>query len=286
MTSPNSTLEALVTTSDLDEFALSVRRLTTDLAAADDWLPGAHVDDRSQPLSVGLDRLGWHDLTLGEEETLPFLGVAALELGRAATSLYDIIQILGGSPLVQGLAMYGQPGQSVAITGPTEAHYRLATIGDSTQVAFADSLGVHSVAGLDDPETVEDARKRLVAWESATVGYFAGLASFVVDAATDHARQREIFGRTLAHLEAVQQRLGDAAATADALVLAAKSGAHGLPALAHAASSTWSVMVHAHLIFGAIGFTLEFPLQRYSRRAKALGAFVDGWIDQSLEQAT
>jgi alkylation response protein AidB-like acyl-CoA dehydrogenase len=44
-------------------------------------------------------------------------------------------------------------------------------------------------------------------------------------------------------------------------------------------------MVHGHMIFGAIGFTLEFPLQRYSRRAKALGSFVNGWIDQRLGQA-
>jgi alkylation response protein AidB-like acyl-CoA dehydrogenase len=44
-------------------------------------------------------------------------------------------------------------------------------------------------------------------------------------------------------------------------------------------------MVHGHMVFGAIGFTLEFPLQRYSRRAKALGSFVDGWIDQRIGQA-
>jgi len=41
-----------------------------------------------------------------------------------------------------------------------------------------------------------------------------------------------------------------------------------------------SVISHGHLVFGAVGFTLEFPMQRYSRRAKALGSFVDGWIDQ------
>ncbi len=271
--------------SDLDEFARSVRKLTNDLAAGDNWRPGAHVDDRSESLTAGLDRLGWQDLASGDEQTLPFLATAALELGRAATTPYDVVQILGGSPLVQGLAMYGQPGRPVAIPGPNETGYRTATILESTEVAFADSLGVHFVSRLDDSTIVGDAQSRLAAWEAATVGYFAGLASFVVDSATEHAREREIFGRTLAHLEAVQQRLGDAAATADALVLSARAGAHGLTAVAHAASSTWSVMTHGHLVFGAIGFTLEFPLQRYSRRAKALGSFVDGWIDQRIEQA-
>jgi len=272
-------------TSDLEEFARSVRNLTHDLAMTDDWRPGAHLDDRSEPLSAGLDRLGWHDLTVGGEETLPFLATAALELGRGAATPYDVVQVLGGSPLIEGLAMYGHPGASVAITEPNGLGYHLASIRESREVAFADSLGVHSVSGLDDGLRVENADERLSAWESAAVGYFAGLASFVVDSATEHAREREIFGRTLAHLEAVQQRLGDAATTADALVLSARDGAHGLPALAHAASSTWSVMVHGHMIFGAIGFTLEFPLQRYSRRAKALGSFVNGWIDQRLGQA-
>jgi alkylation response protein AidB-like acyl-CoA dehydrogenase len=151
---------------------------------------------------------------------------------------------------------------------------------------FADSLGVHAVSGVDEARPIDGgADKRQAAWEAATVGYFAGLASFVVDTAIEHAREREIFGRTLAHLDAVQQRLADAATTTDALALSAREGAHGLPALAHAASSTWSVMLHGHMIFGAIGFTLECPLQRYSRRAKALGAFVDGWIDYRIGYA-
>lgn len=129
---------------------------------------------------------------------------------------------------------------------------------------------------------MSDAARRMTAWETATVGYFAGLAGYVVDSAVDYARSREIFGRTLAHLDAVQQRLGDAATSAELLALSAREGAHGLPALAHATASTWSVISHGHLVFGAVGFTLEFPMQRYSRRAKALGSFVDGWIDHRI----
>jgi len=76
------------------------------------------------------------------------------------------------------------------------------------------------------------------------VGYFAGLASYVVDTATEHARGRRTFGRTLAHLDAVQQRLADAATVADGLVLSARAGSHGLAAMAHAASGTWEVMLN------------------------------------------
>ncbi|MEC3979052.1 acyl-CoA dehydrogenase family protein [Amycolatopsis sp. H20-H5] len=260
-----------------------MRRLATDVAGADEWRPGSHVDDRSASLSAGLRHLGGHDLTSGDEDTLPFLATAAVELGRAATTVYDIVQVLGGSPLVGGLAMYAQPNQLIALGNP--GGYRVAAVLSSTPVVFADSLGVHSMDATEDEGTLTDGDKRLTAWEAATVGYFAGLASFVVDFATEHARSREIFGATLAHVDAVQQRLADAATTADALVLSAREGAHGLPALAHAASSTWDVMLHGHLIFGAIGFTMEFPLQRYSRRTKALGSFVDGWIDQRIGSA-
>lgn len=264
---------------ELDAFAHSVRQLA-NAPASDAWQPGTHVDDRSERLSAGLVALGWDDLSPGDEDTLPFLGVAALELGRAAVSPYDIMQLLGGSPLVGGLAMYAQPGQQVAIAD--ETGYRTATVRSSTPVKFADSLGVHSVTAFESTHSMSDAAARMAAWETATIGYFAGLAAYVVDLALEYARGREIFGRTLAHLDAVQQRLGDAATSAELLALSAREGAHGLPALAHATSSTWSVISHGHLVVGAVGFTLEFPMQRYSRRAKALGSFVDGWIDHRI----
>lgn len=264
--------------SELEAFAASVRQLVAATAAQDVWQPGSHVDDRSERLSAGLVGLGWNDLSPGDEVTLPFLAAAAVELGRAAASPYDIVQLLGGSPLVGGLAMYAQPGQQVAIAD--ESGYRTATVTSSTPVKFADSLGVHHVTTFERTQPISDATARMTAWETATVGYFAGLAGYVVDLALEHARGREIFGRTLAHLDAIQQRLGDAATSAEMLALTAREGAHGLPALAHATSSTWSVISHGHLVFGAVGFTLEFPMQRYSRRAKALGSFVDGWIDQ------
>ncbi len=269
--------------SELQTFAASVRQLLATTAANDAWRPGTHVDDRSERLSAGLAGLGWDDLSPGDEATLPFLAAAAVELGRAAASPYDIIQLLGGSPLIDSLAMYAQPGQRVAIAD--ESGYRTATVTSSTPVQFADSLGVHHVTGFENTPSMPDPVARMTAWETATIGYFAGLAGHVVDLALQHARSREIYGRTLAHLDAVQQRLGDAATSAEMLALAAREGAHGLPALAHATSSTWSVISHGHLVFGAVGFALEFPMQRYSRRAKALGCFVDGWIDQRIGSA-
>lgn len=270
---------------ELDAFAHSVRRLAAETAPEkDSWRPGEHVDDSCERLSAGLQSLGWSELSDGGTHTLPFLATAALELGRAAASMYDIMGLLGGAPLIDGLAMYARPGRQVAIADPTG--YRRATVTASTPVNIADSLGVHRVTAYQDIRPAQDARTRIAAWEAATVGYFAGLATHVVDLAIDHALGRTIFGRSLAHLDAVQQRLGDAATIATMLTLSARDGAHGPPALAHAATSTWTVMAHAHLVFGALGFTLEFPLQRYSRRTKALGAFTNSWLDQRTTHHT
>lgn len=270
---------------EIDDFARSVGQLIGRVNPPDEWRPGLHVDDRSAALSTGLAALGWDELAAGDSEMLPFLAMGAVELGRRATTPFDVVRLLGGSPLVGEFAMYAGPGESVAI--PREGGgYQLTVVTDATPVPFADSLGVHRVLALHTAEATPGGEAQQAAWEAAAVGYLAGLAGGAVDMAIEHARSREIFGKTLAHIDAVQQRIADAATTAEALVLSAREGAHGLPALAHASASVWQVMSHAHLIFGAIGFTLEFPLQRYSRRTKAFGAFVDGWIDQKVAETT
>lgn len=268
--------------SEVAAFASSVRKMVGENAPHDDWRPGTHVNDRDEALASGLTSLGWDDL-LHDSELLPFVGAAALELGRVASSAHCLTGILGGSPVVKSFAMYGEAGTQVAL--PTASGYSLATVEASSPVNFIDSLAVHAVESVGVGVPVDDAAGTIAAWEAAVVGYFAGLTVGALDLALTHARQREIFGRTLVHLSPVQQRLADAATISDALRLSAIAGAHGLPAIAHASSRTWDVMNHCNLIFGAIGYTLEFPMQRYSRRTKALGSFVSGWIDQQIAVA-
>lgn len=267
---------------DVEAFASSVRKMVDEIAPNDTWRPGTHVSDQDMALAGGLINLGWEDL-LHDRDLLPFVGAAALEVGRAAASPQFLIAVLGGSPLVKGLAMYAAPGTLIAL--PTVSGYSLAPVEASVPVNFIDSLGVHAVETVGDAVPAADADVALATWEAAVVGYFAGLTVGALDLAITHARQREIFGQTLAHLSPVQQRLADAATISDALRLSAVQGAHGLPSIAHASARTWDVMNHCNLVFGAIGYTLEFPMQRYSRRTKALGSFVSGWIDQQIALA-
>ncbi|WP_248761104.1 acyl-CoA dehydrogenase family protein [Pseudarthrobacter sp. SSS035] len=266
-------------TTEVETFASSVRQLVGTINSSDSWRPGAHIDSQDPALTAGLHDLGWGDL-VGDTDFLPFVGAAALELGRAALTPFDVTGLLGGSPVVSGLAMHGAVGSAVAV--PEKNGYQLKTITASSPVNFSDSLGVHLVEATTDQEFIEDGDLRRAAWEAAVVGYFAGLAIGAVDMAISHAAERQIFGKTLAHVPAVQQRIADAATTATALRLSAASGAHGIAAIAYASSRTWAVMAHCHLVFGAIGYTLEFPLQRYARHTKALSTFVNGWVDQQI----
>lgn len=265
--------------SEVEAFASSVRRMVEETILKDAWRPGTHVSDHNEALTAGLTQLGWDDL-LHDADLLPFVGAAALELGRVAASPEFLVGLLGGSPLVSGFAMYGELGNQVAV--PNESGYSLSKIEASTAVNFIDSLGVHSVDRIGEETQVSNAGQNIALWETAVVGYFAGLSVGALDLAIAHARQREIFGKTLAHLSPVQQRLADSATISDALQLSAVQGAHGLAAIAHASSRTWDVMNNCNLVFGAIGYTLEFPMQRFSRRTKALGTFVSGWIDQQI----
>ncbi|MGH8879822.1 MAG: acyl-CoA dehydrogenase family protein, partial [Stackebrandtia sp.] len=231
----------------------SVRRLLAGHDLVDGWLPGRAVDDHRPDLSAALAGVGWSELPAAGEDALPFIGAAAVEMGRAVAPFIDVVSVLGGSPSVQGLAMYGA------------------------------SLGVHLVSLAGTSTAVAGPAQRMAAWETATVGYLAGLADSSVSRAIDHARHRQVFGRTLAQIETVQQRLADAATVSDSLVLAAHEGASGLAALAHATGAVGGVMTHCHQVLGAIGFTIEFPMQRYSRRAKAIASFANAWIDQRLD---
>jgi hypothetical protein len=268
---------------ELETFASSVRQLLAHHTQPDAWRPGRQADDHRSALTTALAEIGWEDLPDGGNEALPFVGAAAVEMGRSAAPYCDVLSLLGGSPMVGGLAMY--VGSRGVVAAPVAAGYTLSPVVESRAVNFADALDVHLVDQTAPAVSAPNALARIAAWETATLGYLAGLADGSVVRAVAHARDREVFGKSLAQIETVQQRLADAATVADALVLSAQEGATGLPALAHATGAMGSVMSHCHQVFGAIGFTLEFPMQRYSRRAKALSSFVNGWIDQRLELA-
>lgn len=107
----------------------------------------------------------------------------------------------------------------------------------------------------------------------------SGAAEQVLALAVAQAKEREQFGRPLARFQAVQQLLAQLAAETVAVVVAAQAAVlaleHGTPedaafaiaaAKASSSASAGSIAAWGHQVLGALGFTIEHPLHRSTRR--------------------
>ena len=141
---------------------------------------------------------------------------------------------------------------------------------------YTDALGVARVesAGTETPLAGDEARVRMDAWCAGSTGYLAGLGEEALRLALEHARSRRAFGGPLAALEPVQQMLADAATLVDGLTLLS-ADSPGADALAHAGEAAERAVAICMQVTGALGFTLEFPLQRAYRRGRAARAWAD-----------
>lgn len=237
------------------------------LGPAPDWTPGAVIDDRSPALSAALVGMGWLDLA-GDDGLAPLAGAAAVGLGRRLAPLCDVDALLGGSPLAGELVRYGA-GSAVLPGGARVAVLR------SEPVPYGDAIGVHRALDLQPDGRVAPAE--LAAWTAASTGYLAGLSGWAFETALEYVRGRRAFGGTLAALAPVQQRLADAATVVDGLVLLAQEPPSPA-ALGYAGAAAVEVTAACQQLVGAIGFTLEFPLQRAYRRARAVQLWADALL--------
>jgi butyryl-CoA dehydrogenase len=262
-----------VLAADVREFAASVAGALERHPTEDPWRPGTHADDGNPALRDALLELGWKDVST-DPSLLPFVGPAAVELGRRFAPLDLVDATLGGALLVDGYARYpNERGRLVEFAGDA-LHVRTAV--RLTPVGYIDALGVQRVEAADDEEVITgiDAVRPRDAWIAANVGYLAGLAAEAVRLAAHHAKSRHAFGRPLAALDPVQQHLATAATLADGVSLLAE--ARVTPAgLAHAGEAACEATALCQQVVGAIGYTLEFPLQRAFRRARTVRSWAD-----------
>jgi alkylation response protein AidB-like acyl-CoA dehydrogenase len=115
--------------------------------------------------------------------------------------------------------------------------------------------------------------------------YAVGLGDAALALAVDHARNREQFGRPIGVNQAVSHQCVDMRVDIDAMrvlvhqaawYLDRASGTHDAAAARAVALATAyardvipSVFARAHQVHGAMGFTMEYDLQLFSRRAKS-----------------
>jgi alkylation response protein AidB-like acyl-CoA dehydrogenase len=244
------------------------------------WRPGEFGDDRNAALTSALAAAGWPSLA-EESELLAFAGPAAIELGRRLAPI-DVIDALLGGPLLAGqLVRYGGAGNAVAVSRDALTSFRVE---QERPLPYGDAIGVSHVEGLEQTAQLRgpQARLRIDAWLAASVGYAAGVGEYALGLTSDYARQRRAFGTTLSALGPVQQLLADAATSTRGLSLLASDGPRE-EALAYAGPALCAITACCQQVTGAIGFTLEYPLQRAYRRARAMLLWSEATLDALLD---
>jgi alkylation response protein AidB-like acyl-CoA dehydrogenase len=118
-------------------------------------------------------------------------------------------------------------------------------------------------------------------WQILTASALVGLASTALELAVDYVKQRRAFGVTIGWFQSVQHRLADDATETDGARLLAyeaawatdekQANARTLASMAflfasQTAFKTAGDSLHFH---GGYGYTLEYDIQLYFRRAKA-----------------
>ena len=258
-------------------FAESVAGVLDRHAPADAaWAPGDAPPPASPDLTARLDDLGWGALPQ-QEGLAACAGLGAVELGRRLAPLHHVDRLLGASPIAGNLVR-SLGAERMALTREHEAVVRRPVV-RSEPVASADGLDVHRVLELDGAIEITAHAWGIAtgAWTAASVGYLAGLGQGALDLTLGYVRERRAFGRTLAALAPVQQLLADAATAVRGVRLLA--GEHpDADALAYAGPAIAEACASCQQATGAIGFTLEYPLHRYTQRARALATWNDALL--------
>jgi butyryl-CoA dehydrogenase len=262
---------------DAEAFAESVAGVVAGVApVSPGWTPGGPAETWPG-LREALGAIDWPELA-GDPGLADCAALGALELGRRAAPLDPIDSLLGGSPLFGDLVRcLGSDRRALVISDGSPT---LRAITAAKPVPAADGLAVHRVSGLGAPVPVEEATWRTArqAWLAAGVGYLAGVGQGALDLTVSYVRERAAFGTTLAGLAPVQQLLAGAATAVRGVTLLAGAGP-GSDALAHAGPAIAEACQACQQVTGAIGFTLEYPLHRFTQRARALAVWNEELLD-------
>jgi Acyl-CoA dehydrogenase, C-terminal domain len=202
----------------------------------------------------------------------------------------DIILAVASRPPVDG-TLFAAPSGAVA-------HHVLYLDGDSIAMTCdrvpgctTPNIGGLAVADrrtagsrvLADGFVARSQFQRAVAeWKALTAAQLAGAGRRALRLGVDYAREREAFGAKVASFQAIAHRMADVATALDAAQLLAWEAAwahDGRPADAAALSSMALILAaetagfatkESLHVFGGYGFMLEYDIQLYFRRVKAM----------------
>ena len=185
---------------------------------------------------------------------------------------------------------------AIAADSPGVARERHATFSPDpfAAVTFSDV-----VVTRDDVVGDAAAIERALAHQTTVdTAYAVGVAGGALALSVDHASNREQFGRPIGVNQAVSHQCVDMRVEIDAMRVLAHQAAWRLDrydadpagatrsvalANAYARDVLPGIFARAHQVHGAIGFTMEYDLQLYTRRAKAY-ELTGGGVAHHLEQ--
>lgn len=197
---------------------------------------------------------------------------------RGAAPISELDRLLGAAPLAGGLIRCPVPGDHCLERVGGELVRRPVLAAEPCP--SLEGLGVRRVTAVGAGAPVDDDAWSTAwpAWLAASTGYLAGLGEAALDLTVDYVRNRAAFGATLGALAPVQQLLAGAATAVRGVALLCADGP-GEDALRHAGPAVRGACDACHQVSGAIGYTLEYPLHRYSQRARALATWNDALLD-------
>ncbi len=252
--------------------------------------------------------------------SLPETLVAGMLLSRTAAGRQFIPKIIAGEliptisprPAINGLATLAPAGAVahvlVALDG--EELVCVARSGESPFASPLKNLGSAPIAdwsldGSDGQRTVlargveaqELFSQALCEWKALTAAALYGLQARALEIGLAYVQERRLFGTTLASFQAIQHRLADisvASVGAELLVLEA-AWAHEVEPDRFAALADMAFLFTSDLavktareslqFHGGYGYTLEYDIQMYFRRAKAWPLAIGARQDQFMSLA-
>ena len=167
-------------------------------------------------------------------------------------------------------------GSDVSVFGVLARRLRQARV--VCLVADRDLTGPAETVAEGARAAFEDARRD---WQLLTAAQLVGVAARSLEIGVEYVRERRVFGRPVGSFQTVAHRLADHATAVDGARLLVREAAWavdegdpraaGLAAMAFCFAAEQAVAVagdslHFH---GGYGFTLEYDIQLYYRRAQA-----------------
>jgi alkylation response protein AidB-like acyl-CoA dehydrogenase len=249
-----------------------------DVVLSTAWLePGQGFGPRGVQMRATSDGEGF--VLDGVKLHVPFAAAATRLVVLARTGDGDTdVDLFLVDPASHGVTLTQQ------LTIASDTQYQVALAG--VRVDASDRIGRRGTGWATWHATLLDAIVLLAAQA-------AGGARHALDLTVQYAKDREQFDKPLGAFQAIAHYLADAATAVDGaetLVYEAawarashRSIARLAPMAKLFACSTFrDVTAMAQQVFGGVGFTLEYDIQLYFRRAKQLQ--ISWWDDRALEE--